>query len=460
MRPAATIAVVAALGLAAGPQTAQLVRWADLPAGVQRRLADSGIDAATLPAFLDAHERRTTERVREGDLDALVYYALQSTSFTGAPPIEPALDAKAFVETLPPDLRARLLAGQASPVDRVPAPARRRLKALADAARSSAARGRLRFFGDVIRSVAGPRGNPETVLLTQYVRAMRFLYEKEFLAPQQADRAAAVAALYRDRALSTDTSVEAGYLVHLGLATVAAVDPGWRVQRVLVVGPGLDLAPRTGLVEVGEPESYQPHAVVDSLVGLGIARTDRLTVVCADVNPRVVDHLNAVRSRRAALSLVTAIAEQETVRFDEDFRRYFDGLGRATADILEPPELDARDRGHLRKAIRVSAEASRVIAGIRLDVVRERTVGDPFDLVIVTNVFPYLNDTELTLALANVAAALRAGGVLLHNEARPLIGDVTTELLLPLTHSRTAIIATVRGSSAPLYDRVFVHVKR
>ena len=71
---------------------------------------------------------------------------------------------------------------------------------------------------------------------------------------------------------------------------------------------------------------------------------------------------------------------------------------------------------------------------------------------------PYLDDVELTVALANIGAMLRPGGVLLHNETRPLVGDVTTEIALPMTHSRTAVIATV-GSAPPLYDSVYLHTK-
>jgi predicted TPR repeat methyltransferase len=100
------------------------------------------------------------------------------------------------------------------------------------------------------------------------------------------------------------------------------------------------------------------------------------------------------------------------------------------------------------------------IDGLRLDVAADRLAGDRVDLVVATNIFPYLDDVELTLALANIAAILAPGGILLHNEARPLVGELTSELDLPLTHSRTAVLATVRGSATPLYDRVFIHVNR
>ena len=63
------------------------------------------------------------------------------------------------------------------------------------------------------------------------------------------------------------------------------------------------------------------------------------------------------------------------------------------------------------------------------------------------------------LALSNVAAMLAPGGVFLHNEARPLLQDVTAALGLPLAQSRHAVIATVRGA-APLGDSVWLHRRK
>ena len=38
------------------------------------------------------------------------------------------------------------------------------------------------------------------------------------------------------------------------------------------------------------------------------------------------------------------------------------------------------------------------------------------DLIVVTNVFPYLSDVDLVLALTNMSRMLARGGTLLHNE--------------------------------------------
>ena len=454
-----TVAVAAALAIAAAPVAAQARRWDDLPAAIQRRLTSMRLVEGSFTAFVAEHARRTAQRVRESDWDAIVYYALQSTAFTTEPPIEPALDAKAFFEGLTEADRVRFLAGAALPPDRVGSETRRRLRAFAEALEKPAPPGRLAYFRDVVRAESARGGPLEPRLISEYVRAMRFLYEKEFLAPKRADSTAAIAELYRERGLSTDTAIEAGYLVHLGLATIAAADSTRRIERVLIVGPGLDLAPRTGLLEIGEPESYQPYAVLDSLVELGLARPGQVVIIGGDVNQRVVDRLRSAMKREVTLHLVTGIGESKSVRFDDGYRGYFSRLSNSIGVPLPAPAIDPRYAAHLKKTVRVSSAAVRAITASRVDIVTDRFNGEPFDLVVVTNVFPYLSDIELTLALSNIAAMLKPGGVLLHNEPRALVGELTAELGLSLTHSRTAVIASVEGAKTPLYDRVFVHVR-
>jgi hypothetical protein len=452
---------IATLGLAAvsAPVQTRSLRWADLPATIQRRLQTAGLDNRSFPAFRQAHEQRTQARVVEGDLDALVYYALQSTAFTKSPPIEPALSAKAFVEGLDDESRRRFLSGDAIGSDRVPTPARERLTTLVAALREPPPRSRLAYFRDIVRRQVPAESQTADFLLTQYARAMRFLYEKEFVA--QRTGAGAVAALYRERGLSTDSAVEAGYLVHLGLATLKALEPSRHIRRVLIIGPGLDLAPRTGLIEAGPPESYQPYAVVDSLLSLGLARLDDLVVIGADVNPRVVDHLETASRRDVVLSLVTGVGDSGAVTLQEDYRKYFESLGRSIGALLPAPELPARYSGHPRKALRIRSDVTRVVSGVGLDVATDRidqSGGEMFDLIVATNVLPYLDDQLLTMALANIATSLGPGGVFVHNESRELLGDVTRELDVPLQQARTGVIATVRGA-APLSDAVLIHEK-
>ena len=90
-----------------------------------------------------------------------------------------------------------------------------------------------------------------------------------------------------------------------------------------------------------------------------------------------------------------------------------------------------------------------------LDVTVER-LDARYDLIVVTNVFPYLSDPELLLAISNIAGMLSPGGVLIHNEPRPVLADALLALEMPLLQSRSGVVATVAGG-APLYDAAWMH---
>jgi len=76
--------------------------------------------------------------------------------------------------------------------------------------------------------------------------------------------------------------------------------------------------------------------------------------------------------------------------------------------------------------------------------------------VIATNILPYFDDVELTLAVANIAAMLAPGAFLLHNEPRPGLREIAEAAGLPLQQTRQAPIAAVAGA-VPLVDTIFLH---
>ena len=179
--------------------------------------------------------------MREGDEDHLVFYALQSTHFTKLPPIEPALSAKALVDSLDAATGDAFLKNRPDFEPPIPPAVRERVAALLRSLDSPAGDSRLTYFQSLVQTIFPDRRTREAGVLREYLRAMRFIYQKEFVA--QRAGADAVAELYRTRGLSTDTAVEAGFLVSLGLGVVKGLDPATRIRRVLIIGPGLDLAP-------------------------------------------------------------------------------------------------------------------------------------------------------------------------------------------------------------------------
>ena len=418
----------------------------------------SGITAESFGSYVARLRRENLQRVREGDLDHLVFYLLQSAKFTTEAPIEPAVSAKSLVDGLDAPERERFLKTSGLPAARVAEPVRNRIRALARALDQPGGDARLAYFRGLAAEAAAKGETREAVLEREYLRAMGFVYEKEFVAQRSERPAEAVADLYRTRGLSTDTAIEAGYLVHLGLAVVKGLDPNRRVTRVLIVGPGLDLAPRTSLQDSSSPESYQPWAVIDALVSLELADLDRLQVVGADINPRVVEHLRNAARQPPTLTMTSELAASPTLTFSPDFLEYFEGLGAVLAGGAAPPPT--RPDGHLRKTVRISAAAARALRATALDIVTERLTDAGFDLVIATNILPYFDDRQLALVTANIAAMLVPGGIFLHNEARPLLGDLAAAVGLPFEQSRHAVIATVAGAKAPLFDSAFIHRKR
>jgi hypothetical protein len=59
--------------------------------------------------------------------------------------------------------------------------------------------------------------------------------------------------------------------------------------------------------------------------------------------------------------------------------------------------------------------------------------------------------------MTNIAGMLAHGGVFLHNEARPVLGEMASALGMPFEQSRHVVIASVRGAAAPLFDSVWLH---
>lgn len=417
-------AAVLTLLLGAAPASSVSLRqitWDDVAAPLQAVLRARGVDGTTFPARVAEIRRRNQARVREGDLDHLVYYLLQSTTFTNLPPIEPAVSAAELAQT----------------GGTVPRAVGARIDALVTATAAGQADERMTYFRAILEREA-PRAEARTsFLLEQYARAMRFFGGKKS---------------YEERGLSTDTSVEAGYASYLALATLRSLEPQRRIRRVLIVGPGLDLAPRTAFVAAGAPQSSQPFAVIDALLGLGLSRRDDLRVTALDINPRVVEWVGRVRGTKPRLTVVSGIEATNRVRISDEYRDYFWALGDA---IGRRQALPAPPAGRLAKSVTLQHGITDLLDAALGDVVLDR-LDQQFDLVVVTNVFPYFSDSDLLLAMTNIVKMLAPDGVVLHNEPRPVLADATLALGLPLIHARSAVLASTEGRP-PFYDAVWMH---
>jgi SAM-dependent methyltransferase len=258
--------------LAASPPDIRTPAWSDLPAPARALAAQIGIDASNFERTLAAIDLRTSQRLRDGDWDSFIYYILQSRSFTSADPIEPARSAAEYMATQPRQIPPAVHSRIDSFLGAIAAPSNERQ----------------RHFASLI-----PAQDATHELEAQYARAMEFLYGKEVRCRDQG----CIADLYKDRGLSTDTSTQAFQTVEAAVAWIRQNRPQVRLRRVLILGPGVDFAPRTALREDSPPRVYQPGQVIQLL------HPER--VDCADVNPLVVAYARTACASAYEMNLAT-----------------------------------------------------------------------------------------------------------------------------------------------------------
>jgi SAM-dependent methyltransferase len=325
---------------------------------------------------------------------------------------------------------------------------------------------RLRFARDVIAGSGIPVDAPHA---TQQVREyllgilMRVAGETEQFARTVAaigrlDDPVAKLALdatnYRDRGLSSDTSLAPSFAVEQALGDLGAkrrLPPG-SVRRVAVIGPGLDIIDRRDGYDFYPVQTIQPFAVIESLLRLDLAVRGELRVTTFDVSPRVNGHLAAARREaEGGRGYTIQLPLGGRQRWSEEVTGYWERFGNwigDAADAAAPPA----DSGVRVRAVQVRPDVVGAVIPQDLDIVLQRFDGlapaEQFDLVIATNVFIYYDVFEQSLALGNVARMLRPGGLLLSN-------TLLTELPgLPMT--RVAYTDVVYTETA-VGDRIMVY---
>ena len=395
------------------------VKYADLTANAQAILARQGIDADKFPSLIHSINQETGNRLRDGEHDHLIYFVLQSTKFTNKPRIEPALSAREFVENLK--------------AASIPRDANERMQDFLRALARPQSDERMNWF----QKSLSPEERTLEHLSSEYLRAMRFLYQKEFAAAESAST------VYQQRGHSSDTRIESSFAVWNALSVLKSLDAAPKMNRVLIAGPGEDFAPRTDLVDKYPPQSYQPYAVADALLALGLAGRDRLRIDCVDINDRVLHFFREFANRREPR--LTLFEQWD----DPEYVEYFRALGRHIGTY-------ANIRGG--KSLSISKDLAGRVSAAKLNVITERYDPPPeYDLIVATNILVYFNNTELLLALSNLQSMLKQGGVLIHNEVRPEVEEFSKALGFPPLQARTLRLS--QGKNKPLFDSFVIHLK-
>ena len=366
----------------------------NLPIGLRGRATTEV--ARLWPSWVEQHDRDVRARLGRGDEDSLVNFWLYGTSFTSHPP------AIARASPLP-----------ASHDDIVNG----RLDDLLDRVRDPGDNERLQFASRVLAQPNAERAR--RFLIDARARMIREFdgTERTLAAARPGGDgalAAANATIFRDRGLSSDTSILSDYSVHVALETIArqrTLAPG-SVRRVAVVGPGLDFTNKADGYDYYPQQTIQPFGLINALRRLGLAAAD-LQVTTFDINARVNEHLKNAASRAASPSgyVVTLPLdghEAWTGAVLDYWQQWGNAIGNEVAAV--PPPAAA---GIVKtRAVRVQPAVVSSITPRDLNIVVDRLPlrdDERFDLIVATNVLVYYDVFEQALAAANIACDAQAG---------------------------------------------------
>lgn len=385
---------------------------ADLLPSDLASLDDEG-RATAWAAWAEAHDARIRARLNQGDDDSVLTFLLFGTSFTRQP-------RYAFPTLGPGPAAASTPAAVSRTVDAILS--------------SASVQGRV---ADLVGRLAKPGGDERVVFVRQVlarhgiaadqaVLARRHLLDglRRLLEEYTGFFAAGTlpSTRFRDRGLSSDTSLHAAFAVDQALESLAGagVLPRGAAGHVAVVGPGLDFTDKQEGLDIYPVQTIQPFAAIDSVVRLGLAPAGTVRVTTFDINPRVTRHIAEARDRAARGSAYTVHLPRDGDRpWSDGLATYWERMGQrigTPASMPAPSALGTRVR---LRAVRIPPPVVQTISPRDLNIVLERPAPWPdaarADLVIATNVLIYYDLFEQSLALAGIAHLLKPGGILLTN---------------------------------------------
>lgn len=251
--------------------------------------------------------------------------------------------------------------------------------------------------------------------------------------------------LYAKRGISLDSNLWPEYALDRALTELAAAGmlKAGSVQRIAIIGPGLDYANKDYGNDFYPPQSIQPFAVLDTLIRLGLTDPKTFQLYTFDISPSVNIHLAAVQKSAAAGNpYIVQLPWNSEVPFSPEYLSGFQSYWQALGDRIGAPVPPAKvpvqvaQSVHIR-AVSIRSEVASRVTAVDANIIYQRvplSADQKFDLVIGTNIFIYYGAFEQSLARANLAAMLRPGGFVLSND---FLADKVTSGL-PETH-RTSI---------------------
>ncbi len=377
-------------------------------------------------AWSQQQDKAIRTRLQQGDLDSMVNLLLYGTSFTRQPRIK--------VESLTEASKAGTL--------------RARVDDLVAGLRSPRDNERLVFLSGLLRSkgidpnAPGETGvfiynNLQRVLQEMGTLAKRAEEAKRLTGPDVVPDPSAIInwrpGLFRDRGVSLDTGIFPNFSIDKALRDLKnrGVLREGQVARVAVIGPGLEFSDKNeqSSYDYYPQQTLQPFALYDSLVRLGLARANSVSMSIFDISSRVIDHIQRARQHaRMNTGYVIQLPREVAPPWPADLIGFWRSLGdRVGAEVapIRPPQLFQSingGKGLETRAVRIRPEVVLACQPVDLNIVLERInlpAAERFDLMVGTNIFIYYDAFERSLALENAGAMLKPGGLLLTNDRLP-----------------------------------------
>ncbi len=318
---------------------------------------------------------------------------------------------------------------------------RARVDDLVAGLRSPGGNERLTFLNGLLRnqgidpSDAGTTGvflynNLQRVLQEMETLSKRAEEAKRFTQPDAPDPAAIFnwrPGLLRGRGVSLDTSIFPNFSMEQALRDLKnrGVLHGGQVARVAVIGPGLDFSDKNEEISYDyyPQQTLQPFALYDSLVRLGLAKANGVSVSIFDISSRVIDHIRRARERaRMNTAYILQLPRRIADPWPADLTAYWRSLGDRVGTQVAPIPPPSALQGLETRAARIRPDVVLRCQPLDLNIVLERlnlAESDRFDLMVATNIFIYYDAFERSLALENAGAMLKRGGLLLTNDRLP-----------------------------------------
>jgi hypothetical protein len=377
--------------------------------------ASASLEAAW-PQWARTQDTAIRARLAQGDEDSVVNFWLYGTTFTQLPRATRADLAQRGAD----DTEKLLIA---------------RLDDLVEALADPQGNERLQFVRRVVErhgiDVTTPEGKDRASELLVGMRARMIgeanRHDLEAAAAARRGRGAALdvfSTIYRERGLSSDTSLAADFALDRALVALAERGGlGQPIRRVAIIGPGLDFTDKAEGYDLYPPQTIQPFALIDSLIRLKLALPGDLRLTTFDLSPRVNDHLrDAIQRARAGEGYVLQLPlarDDPSHDWEPALESYWaecgNAIGAAADAVVVPPSAGRVDV----RAVRIRPDIVTSITPQDLNIVVQRVAplaeGERFDLIVATNVLVYYGPFEQALALANVSAMLRPGGMFLTN---------------------------------------------